>query len=51
MKRGMSFKDWCICIGASLLVLTFVVLFTMMKVDAYGGDPACLFVKCVKVIH
>jgi hypothetical protein len=24
--KKMSFKDWCICIGASLLTLTLVVL-------------------------
>ncbi len=31
-------------------VLFAVILLTAAKVDAYGGDVGCLFIKCVKVI-
>lgn len=37
-------------VGACILVLVAVVGYMVIKVDMYGGDPACLFVHCVKVI-
>lgn len=46
-----KYRDSLVAIVACLLVLTFVVLLMMAKMDAYGGDPACFFVKCVKVIR
>jgi len=33
-----------------LVVFGLIVTFGVLKVEAYGGDASCLFVKCVKVI-
>lgn len=33
------------------LLLAGVVGWVYLKVEAYGGDPSCLFIRCVKVIH
>jgi hypothetical protein len=42
-----AFKAILVC----LLVFTLVFVFMWIKVDAYGGDVSCLFVRCVKVIR
>jgi hypothetical protein len=32
------------------LVVVCAVGFAWIKIQAYNGDPDCLFVKCVKVV-
>lgn len=41
-----TFKVICIAV----VVFVLVVGAMWLKVDAYGGDTSCLFIKCVKVI-
>ena len=49
MKQS-NFKENLMAIMACLLVLLVVVILAAAKVEAYGGDPACLLIRCVKVI-
>lgn len=37
-------------IVACIMVFCLVVLVMAAKVSAYGGDPDCLFIHCVKVV-
>ncbi len=37
-------------IGACILVLVVVMGVMWLKMEAYGGDAACLVVHCVKVV-
>lgn len=36
---------------AAVLLGALLLAYLWVKVDAYGGDPACLVVHCVKVIR
>lgn len=45
-----STKEGIKAIVACVLVFIAAVGFAIIKMDAYGGDPDCLFVRCVKVV-
>lgn len=51
MKGSQGTVDVVKAVCACLLVLVAVVGWTMLKVDAYGGDVSCLVVRCVKVVR
>lgn len=37
-------------IAACTLVFAVVVIVMVAKMEAYGGNPECMFIHCVKVI-
>lgn len=38
-------------IALCLVIFASVVTIMALKIDAYGGDVGCLFVRCVKIVH
>lgn len=50
MRNGNTWKDYAVAVIACVLTLVVVVGVMFLKMEAYGGDPACLFIHCVKVI-
>lgn len=49
-RYGSSGWDTFKAILACILVFVAVVGFMVLKMEAYGGRPECLFIRCVKVI-
>jgi hypothetical protein len=45
-----STKENIVAVLACILVLVFVMGAMFLKMEMYGGDPACLFIHCVKVV-
>lgn len=45
-----TWKDYAVAVIACALTLVVVVGFMLLKMEMYGGDPACMFIHCVKVI-
>lgn len=50
MKNYGQGWDTFKAIVACILVFVAVVVVMLAKVEAYGGRPECLFIRCVKVI-
>lgn len=50
MRSKQRLGEWIKVIGVCLVCFMLVVFGMWFKLQAYGGDPDCLFVKCVKVI-
>lgn len=43
-------REWLTAIAVCVGFFVLVVAGMWIKLQAYNGDPDCLFVKCVKVI-
>jgi hypothetical protein len=43
-------KETIQAVLACILVLVVVMGAMFIKMEMYGGDPACLFIHCVKVV-
>lgn len=49
-RKTKNFIEGVKAVIVCILVLIAVVGIAWIKVDAYGGNPECLFVRCVKVV-
>lgn len=47
----MSFKDWAVCIGATVLTLSVVGIVSLAFMGAYDGHLECMVIHCVKVLR
>lgn len=45
-----EWKDIALIVGAMVVLFCFFFVYYYLKVEAYGGDSSCLFIKCRKVI-
>lgn len=50
MRKTKTILDGVKAVVACTLVFIAAVSIAWIKVDAYGGHPECLFVRCVKVV-